>query len=339
MDTAHEILPDVTRPTGAAIVFTFGDPEPVLDARDYFGMMENRWTGRWFEPPYSFRQLDKLLQSGPHHASAIRFKRNQLMASFQPSQYLSRREFGAFALDYLAFGNGCLEAVPGVLGGTVQLRRLPMLSMRRGRTEADWMMIEGLRVIHEWRGQVLHLMETDLRQEVYGVPEYLGGLQSMLLAEAATLFRRKYFANGSHAGYILHLDGQFDEESLDNIREQLRQSKGPGNFRNVLIHSTGTAKEAVKIIPISEVAAKDDFLNIKTVARDDILAAHRVPPQLLGVVPQTAGGFGDVSKATDAFWELEIVPLQLAMMELNELAGVPAVRFRPRGPQGLFNSD
>ena len=31
------------------------------------------------------------------------------------------------------------------------------------------------------------------------------------------------------------------------------------------------------------------FLNIKDVTRDDILAAHRVPPQLLGVVPKNTG--------------------------------------------------
>jgi hypothetical protein len=39
-------------------------------------------------------------------------------------------------------------------------------------------------------------------------------------------------------------------------------------------------------------------------------------------VPANAGGFGDVTKATDAFFELEIAPLQTVFLELNEaLAG------------------
>ncbi|WP_278377258.1 hypothetical protein [Sphingobium yanoikuyae] len=31
--------------------------------------------------------------------------------------------------------------------------------------------------------------------------------------------------------------------------------------------------------------------------------------QLLGIVPTNSGGFGDVTKVTDAFFELEIEPL------------------------------
>lgn len=61
-----------------------------------------------------------------------------------------------------------------------------------------------------------------------------------------------------------------------------------------------------------------------------MLAAHRVPPQLLGIVPANAGGFGDVTKATDAFFELEIEPLQSVFLELNDAVGAEVVRFRQR---------
>ena len=37
-------------------------------------------------------------------------------------------------------------------------------------------------------------------------------------------------------------------------------------------------KDSVNLIPISEIAAKDDFQAIKGQTRDDQLAAHRVPP-------------------------------------------------------------
>lgn len=37
-------------------------------------------------------------------------------------------------------------------------------------------------------------------------------------------------------------------------------------------------RDGIKIIPLSEVPTKDEFLNIKNVSRDDIMAAHRVPP-------------------------------------------------------------
>lgn len=44
----------------------------------------------------------------------------------------------------------------------------------------------------------------------------------------------------------------------------------------------------------SEVTSKDEFLNIKNVSRDDMLAAHRVLPQMMGIIPQNTGGFGDL---------------------------------------------
>lgn len=53
----------------------------------------------------------------------------------------------------------------------------------------------------------------------------------------------------------------------------------------------------MKLILLADIAAKDDFLFIKEVNRDDQLAAHRVSLQLIGVVPNNKGEFGDVTKA------------------------------------------
>jgi len=65
------------------------------------------------------------------------------------------------------------------------------------------------------------------------------------------------------------------------------------------------------------VAAKDEFLNIKNVSRDDMMAAHRVPPQMMGIMPSNVGGFGDVEKASLVFVKNELLPLQKRFEELN----------------------
>lgn len=109
--------------------------------------------------------------------------------------------------------------------------------------------------------------------------------QSALLNESATLFRRRYYTNGSHAGFILYMtDPQPEGMDVDALRQALRHSRGPGNFRNLFVHSPNGKKDGLQLIPISEVAAKDEFTGIKRVTRDDILAALRIPPQLLGIV-------------------------------------------------------
>ena len=177
---------------------------------------------------------------------------------------------------------------------------------------------------------MFHLREHDINQEIYGLPEYLATLQSAWLNESATLFRRKYYNNGSHAGFILYIsDPAQQQEDVDAMRDALRQAKGPGNFRNMFLYSPNGKKDGIQVIPISEVSAKDDFLNIKNVSRDDVLAAHRVPPQLMGIVPGNTGGFGAVRPAAEVFARNEIEPLQTRFMELNDWLGEEVVRFVP----------
>ncbi|VFT33219.1 presumed portal vertex protein [Pseudomonas aeruginosa] len=141
------------------------------------------------------------------------------------------------------------------------------------------------------RAALIHLRVADINQEVYGLPEWLPALQSALLNESATLFRRKYYQNGSHAGFILYMtDAAQNEDFVTDQRNALKNSKGPGNFRNLFMYAPNGKKDGLQLIPISEVAAKDDFGAIKNISRDDQLAMLRIPPQLMGVVPQNAGG-------------------------------------------------
>ncbi|MDZ4263933.1 MAG: capsid portal protein, partial [Pseudomonadota bacterium] len=62
-------------------------------------------------------------------------------------------------------------------------------------------------------------------------------------------------------------------------------------------------------------------------SRDDQLAGHRVPPQLMGIIPDNTGGFGDVEKAAKVFVANELEPLQARMMEFNELVGEEVIAF------------
>lgn len=72
----------------------------------------------------------------------------------------------------------------------------------------------------------------------------------------------------------------------------MKSAKGPGNFRNLFMYSQNGKKDGIQIIPLSEVAAKDEFLKIKNVSRDDIMPAHRVPPQIMGLCRIMLGVWG-----------------------------------------------
>jgi PBSX family phage portal protein len=150
------------------------------------------------------------------------------------------------------------------------------------------------------------------------------------LNESATQFRRKYYINGSHAGFIMYItDAAQNQEDVSNIRQAMKSAKGPGNFRNLFMYSPNGEKDGIQIIPLSEVAAKDEFLNIKNVSWDDMMAAHRVPPQMMGVMPSNVGVVGDVEKASLVFVRNELSPLEQLLMEVNSWLKEEVITFAP----------
>lgn len=322
----------LTAPATRAEAFTFGDPVPMLDQREILDFLYSAYNGRWYEPPVSLDGLAKSFRSNPHHSSAIYFKRNVLAASFIPNKLVSRAAFGATALDFLVFGNCYLEQLDNLFGRAAKLERSPAKYTRKGKDD-KYFFVQDYLTEHEFTNKVHHVKEHDINQELYGVPEYISGLNSAWLNESATLFRRKYYQNGSHAGFILYMsDAAQEQGDIDAMREALKGAKGPGNFRNLFMYAPNGKKDGIQLIPISEVAAKDDFFNIKNSTRDDVLAVHRVAPVLMGIMPNNTGGFGDVEKADKVFNRNEIATLQSRFLEFNELVGLEVIAFAPYQP-------
>ncbi|CUA82102.1 phage portal protein, PBSX family [Gulbenkiania indica] len=324
--SGHQATPPSTESIEA---FTFGDPTPVLDRREIMDYAECLSAGKWYEPPISWEGLARSWNAAVHHKSAIAVKRNVLVSTFRPHPLLTRSAFAQVVIDYLVFGNLFLQQVKNRLGGLLALDPAPAKFTRRGVDLSTYWWVPSYNQERQL-DNVIHLMEHDINQEVYGLPEYLAALNSAWLNESATLFRRKYYLNGSHAGFILYMtDAAQQQGDVDALRKALKDSKGPGNFRNLFMYAPNGKKDGIQIIPISEVAAKDEFFNIKNVTRDDVLAAHRVPPQLMGIIPSNTGGFGDASKAAEVFYHNEILPLQTRLQEINEVVGQKVIDFGP----------
>nr|WP_323843231.1 phage portal protein [Moraxella sp. Pampa] len=323
------LMMTLTKPT-KPIAFTFGEPIP-MNGREIFDYVECWHNGRWYEPPVNLYGLSKSYKCTPYLSSGIIFKRNFLANLFMPTAKLSRKAFEQIALDFIWCGNAYLEEIRTVRGGVLRYQPTLAKYTRCGKDGRFFMLYSddlGYQE-HEFTNRLCHIKECDIDQEIYGQPEYYAALQSAWLNESATLFRRKYYNNGSHAGFIMYVnDPANDPNDIDALRQALKDSKGPGNFRNLFFYSPNGKKDGVQIIPVSEIAAKDDFGTIKNISRDDVLSALRIPPQLLGIIPTNAGGFGSIRDASEMFYHNEIVPLQARLEVINEWAGDEIVRFK-----------
>ena len=317
---------------GGAEIFSFGDPEPVLDRSrvwDYFEMWQN---GKWYEPPLPMASLAKSFNLSAHHRTAIGLKVNMLLTQHIPSRWLSSTSFERWALDFLQMANAYLEGVANLAGGFAVAKPSPALNTRVGVEPGSFFFVNYRTAMgkeHEFKkGSIFHLLQPDVAQEIYGLPEWIAALQSMILNEDATLFRRKYYRNGAHMGFVMSITDTIPEpETVEQLKKAFADAKGPGNFRNLLLYMPGGGKDGVKITPIADITAKDEFTNIKNITRDDMLAAHRTPPQLVGIIPQNNGGFGDVGKARDTFYLTEIIPIIRRMLGVNAFFGVKMLSF------------
>lgn len=316
-------------PNNHSEVFTFEDMQGEHSLFDFVGCLDN---GRYYETPVSWFDIEKLLRSGVHHASAIQAKINILKVTFRPTQYLSRAEFEKLAYNYLVLGNGYLEVQRNRFGKILSMQNRLALYMRRASNLKDFIYLRTNLVqisYDEIKGtDMIHIMQPNLKQEVYGMPSYLSAIDSVNLNAAATRFRVRYYKNGSHAGFILYsTDSKISNEGWQSIKRQLRNTKGNGNFKNMVIHSPDGNPDGLKLIPIAEVAAKDDFLNIKTVSAEDMMAIHRVPPALMGIIPKSAGGLGDAATVAKVFATNEVKPLQQTFLDVNERLGLEIFSF------------
>lgn len=316
---------------GAPMAVRFGDPVSVLDRRELAEYFQIWISGRWYEPPLPLGRLAQVFNMSPYHRSAVALKVNMLLAQLVESRWLSADAFERFAQDFVQMGNSYLQWVPNMAGRIAQAAYMPALHMRPGVDEGVYWFVDGAKgVIEDYPpGDIFHLQQPDVAQEIYGLPEWLSALQSGLLSENATLFRRRYYLNGAHAGFIFYLNEPLaDPKMADEIAEQLHSAKGVGNFKNMFLYLPKGKKDGVQIIPIADVTAKDEFSAIKTISRDDMLAAHRTPPQMLGIIPINNGGFEKVSDARDVYYETEIIPVIRRMLRMNDWAGVTLLAFR-----------
>jgi len=312
--------PTVTT-TSDVSAFSFGEPESVLSNSlvDYLGVFYDSHHN-YYVPPVSLDGLAKLLGANAHHNTLIHFRNNVSVMGFKPNPVITKGELKRASFDLITFGNMYFQRITNKFGHLLRLKHIRALGMRRMKEKDKYCFIGPDQKIVEFKaGEIIHVATYDVKQDVYGVPEYLGSIQAVLLNESATLFRRKYYNNGAHMGYILFTnDPNMSPEDEQTLKEQISKSKGVGNFRSLYLNIPSGDKDAVQIIPVGDIATKDEFDKVKNITRNDIVSGHRVNPALAAIMPEEKSNLGDIKKAAQVYYQLENEPFQEDLARLNE---------------------
>lgn len=293
---------------------TFSEPEPVAWWGSYNDMLFNGYGG-YYTPPIERADLVKLSNTCSYHGAILRARINMITNGYKGG-ILTRTQMHAAVFNFLLFGDCGILKIRNGFGKINHFAVLPSLYLRRnGNNETIMTEQPGNDIIYR-KNDVIFCAQYDPQQQIYGIPDYMHGMESAMLNVHATRFRIKYYKNGAHMGYILFTsDPDMDAEFESAMRDQITNSKGAGNFKSMFINIPGAEKDAVKVIPIGDTGTKDDFSNVKNVTAQDQLVAHRFPPGLAGIIPENTGGFGDPLKSRVAYINDEIIPVRQFLME------------------------
>ncbi|SBS65492.1 phage portal protein [Vibrio atlanticus] len=306
------------------IEIEFSKPVSVMNS-DILSYLEVALVDGLYEPPIALDTLAKALRTNPMHSSAIEFKRNTLMHAIALSGLLSRQDAKRFIQDYLTFGGAHLQVIRDYrgLGEVVKLKHLPTLYMRR-REDLGWSYKpraydDDGRIDYK-HNQVFYLGDYDVAQELYGLPSHISSLTSIWLNDDATLFRRQYYRNGNHAGYLLYMnEPSMSDKQEDEIKKQLQAQEGMA-FKNLFVNARGKDTKPPELKPIGQVEAKDSYRDVKNQTMNEVLSVHRVPIELMSIRRESITSL-DLNKVDWLFHKNELLPLIDMMQELNDVVG------------------
>lgn len=308
-------------------VITFGVQEELSKSALYemLGIAFEAPNGRYYYPPYNYWKLHMASMSSSLHETSLDFKTKFASRFFISNKFLRKADFKRFFYDYMIFGTAYLAINRARLGNVLSLSHLPAYYMRIAQDQGAYFVT---RIEEKHFKDVLIMKNYDPSQTIYGKPYYLSALPSIDLNKSATAFRIKYYINGSHAGFILSINGKISDDLMTEIETKLKSTKTDGNFNNLLINMPSGTKDSVQLIPIADIGAKDEFEKIKRATDRDINASHRVPPIFMGIAPENAGGFGKPEEYSKTFYENEMLPMFEEMEDFNIDLGVEAFQFK-----------
>lgn len=146
------------------------------------------------------------------------------------------------------------------------------------------------------RNELLHFRRYTPLSSFYGLPSWIASLEALRLDQEKKVFYSAFFKNFAVPSMAIVLKGaEFDAGTEAAIREGLLRTKGSENAHKTILLSVPFDGAEIDFHTLSSGLKDMPFDKLSQATREEILAAHAVPPRLVGIV--TAGALGGRSEA------------------------------------------
>lgn len=292
--------------------------EPILKARESMPSEGEGLTGTVY-PPVSLSQILGLTYSNAFHTQCISVKADMAIGL----EYEAPKAVEAFlegvsgdqdtfldllamvAWDWECLGNGYLEVARSRKGQIGELYHV--------HAQTVYPCVAGNR-LHEYvqetthqvrfsplgtrgeRNELFHIKRYTPLSTFYGLPEWVACMEALRLDQEKKTFYAAFFKNFAVPALAVVLEGaEFDEAVEKKLQAGFNQMKGAENAFRALMLSIPFEGATVRFEKLMADFKDMPFDKLTQATREEILAAHGVPPRLVGIV--TAGALGGGGEA------------------------------------------
>lgn len=159
--------------------------------------------------------------------------------------------------------------------------------------------------------ELIHIKTYNPLSPFYGVPDYVSAFAAMLGDESAERWNLSFFENNRIPRWLVVITGaEMRREEKEEFKQYfLEMLRGRPHLPTVL--HNGNPNVDIKIHRMEADTNEASFLEYRDRVRDEIIAAHGVPPRMLGIITKRGlGGKGDAQKQREDFKSFTIRPLQ-----------------------------
>jgi hypothetical protein len=275
-------------------------------------------------PAFDFDALTRLYYANTYHRRAISLKAS-LLANIVEAKSLEgkvnnpRKFLRYFALMSEIYGSAFVEKAGSDRAPFYY--NLPTHEARVDRDRNIYQIANGEKRSLEG----FYYAQDSITSRFYGEPDYLGAIAAIAAQQKIDAFNNAFFDNGARADKaIIFENSEPSEEQTKAFADFFGANyRGVRNAHKTLVLSSVGENSKIRIEDLSRV---DDlsFEKLKTITRDEIIAAHGVPPRMLGVMSAAQlGGGGEVAGQLQVFNELTIKPKQEEIAYFFESVGLP----------------
>lgn len=244
--------------------------------------------------------------------------------------------------DYEALGNGYLEIIPDRAGRPAELAHVPAPEV--------WARLDGLGYVQHKQGRYAHFRDYLVDEErfaglpasdplhakwpgtfvvhfnryspwspFYGIPAVMPAWNAIALWTLIAEFHLQFFNNNAIPDYAVIIEGETAEDAVETIREYFQTHLKGQAHKTLVLETPGGAKIRFEKLT-SDTAREASFRLLRQDCRDEVLHAHGVPPQKVGIVEAGKLGGNLASEQIQEYKHSIVTPGQeMVVSALNEI--------------------